>query len=277
MRIFRTLAYFSPFLLLAGCTGYNGTQPSYGGSSTSGGQVISAPRTDAGGAVYSGSPSSVAADANRAADIRRAISQDQTLRNTASQVQVTSQNGAITLSGSVPDQSTRDDLIALVRRTPGVARINDQTSVGSTSSTYQSQSTSTYQPQSAPQTQTQGARIYSSPGGTSTTPSTPSGGSATTESGSTTGSAAGASGQIFSMQVDNLTDTDRNLAQQILQGLRTDTSLSNLMPKVNINVSEGRVVLEGHVQNDQQRRTIENIVRRAAANANVENRLQIAQ
>jgi len=72
----------------------------------------------------------------------------------------------------------------------------------------------------------------------------------------TTGNASPtlATGDVFNLHVQGLNDTDRNLAQNILQGLRTDSLLHSLLPTVNINVSGGRVILQGTVQSEQQRR-----------------------
>jgi len=44
---------------------------------------------------------------------------------------------------------------------------------------------------------------------------------------------------------------------------------------VNITVSGGRVILEGNVQNERQRRAIETAVQRAVGGRNVTDRLQV--
>jgi osmotically-inducible protein OsmY len=187
-------------------------------------------------------------------DIRRAIGLDQALKTTASQVLVSAQAGVVTLRGSVPDQQAHDSLISVVRNTPGVVRIVDETHITATGV-----SSPQYQ------TQTQSAPVFSSGGGS------------LAETGPTSDGGSAVGGQIFSMQVDTLTETDRTLAQRILQGLRTDSGVSDLLPRVNINVSEGRILLQGHVQNEEQKRTIEEAVRRAAGISNIENRLQVRQ
>jgi osmotically-inducible protein OsmY len=65
------------------------------------------------------------------------------------------------------------------------------------------------------------------------------------------------------------------LAQRILQGLRTDSRLGSLLPTVDINVAQGRVILQGVVQNEQQRAAIESVVRQATGGSNVEDQLQV--
>jgi osmotically-inducible protein OsmY len=82
-------------------------------------------------------------------------------------------------------------------------------------------------------------------------------------------------GEIFSLHVQGLTQTDRALAQQILEGLRTDTTLATLLPKVDINVSGGKVTLNGNVQSTQQKRTIATVIERAAGAENVDNNLEV--
>jgi len=87
---------------------------------------------------------------------------------------------------------------------------------------------------------------------------------------------SGAAGEIFSLNVQGLTPADRTLAQKIINGLETDNAVTNLLPKVSINIADGRVILNGTVQNEQQRRFIEDAVRRSAGVTVVEDQLQIA-
>jgi osmotically-inducible protein OsmY len=79
----------------------------------------------------------------------------------------------------------------------------------------------------------------------------------------------------FNLHVQGLSDTDRQLAQQILSDLRTDTVLASSVPKVNIYVADGQVTLRGIVQTEQQRQTIANTVQRAAGVNNVRNELRV--
>jgi osmotically-inducible protein OsmY len=79
------------------------------------------------------------------------------------------------------------------------------------------------------------------------------------------------------LHVQGLNDTDRTLAQRVLEGLQTDTTLANVMPSVNINIINGRVVLQGTVQNERQRRAIVEAVQRAAGVQNVEDQLTVSR
>ena len=92
---------------------------------------------------------------------------------------------------------------------------------------------------------------------------------------SPTGRTAPVPGDIFNLHVQGLSATDRTLAQHILDGLKTDTVLGSLLPSVNINVGDGKVTLQGTVQNDQQKQAIVSAVRRAAGIDSVEDQLQV--
>jgi hypothetical protein len=81
---------------------------------------------------------------------------------------------------------------------------------------------------------------------------------------------------FFSLHVRGLTDTDRVLGQRILEGLRADTVLPTLMPIVNIEVSESRVIIRGTVQSHDQKRTIVSAIQRAAGVNNVYDELQVS-
>jgi osmotically-inducible protein OsmY len=83
-------------------------------------------------------------------------------------------------------------------------------------------------------------------------------------------------GEVFSLHVEGLTDSDRAMAQRILQGLRTDTALSSLLPRVDIHVADGKVTLQGTAQSEEQRQTIVSAVRRAAGAGNVSDELRVS-
>jgi osmotically-inducible protein OsmY len=82
-------------------------------------------------------------------------------------------------------------------------------------------------------------------------------------------------GEMFSLHVQGLNETDRTVSERILQGLRTDVALTALLPIVNISVADGKVTLRGTVQTDEQRRTIVSSVQRAAGVNNVIDELQV--
>ena len=237
----RNLAIASSLLLVMGCK-----TPSYApyGSATTGNQVISAPNTASGTALpeYSGSAES---ESDRALEARiQQAFHDNSLGFTPN-VNPSARNGVVQLTGTVPNESSRLAVDNLVRNTTGVVSVMDRMQVanpprGYTAPTYSS--TDTYTP----------ATPYP-PSGYVTTPT----------------------GDIFSLHVQGLNDTDRTLAQRVLDGLRTDSALSTLLPSVNITIVNGRVVLQGTVQNERQRRAIAEAVERAAGVQNVDNELVI--
>lgn len=224
------------------------------GSATTGNQVISAPNTASGTAVpeYSGS---VESESDRALEARiQQAFHNNTLGFTPN-VNVYARNGVVELTGTVPNESGRLAVDNLVRNTTGVASVTDRMQVanpppGQTYSEY------------PPPTYSQGETTYTP----STSPGYPPTGYVTTPT-----------GDIFSLHVQGLNDTDRTLAQRVLNGLRTDSTLSTLLPSVNITIVNGRVVLQGTVQNDRQRRAIAEAVERAAGVQNVDNELVISR
>jgi hypothetical protein len=82
-------------------------------------------------------------------------------------------------------------------------------------------------------------------------------------------------GEIFNLHVEGLNPQDRTLAQQVLTGLHEDTTLSAMFPKVDINISQGHVILSGTVANEQQHQAVVNAIRHSAGNNNVVDQLQV--
>jgi osmotically-inducible protein OsmY len=161
---------------------------------------------------------------------------------------VSARNGVVYLSGTVPNESARLSVDNMVRNTTGVVSVQDGMSVANPppGQTYSQSPTTTYSP---------------------TGPTYPPSSAYVTT----------ATGDIFSLHVQGLNDTDRTLAQRVLEGLRTDTTLSNVMPSVNINIVNGRVLLQGTVQNERQRRAIVEAVQRAAGVQNVDDQLTVSR
>ncbi|HYG35516.1 MAG TPA: BON domain-containing protein [Clostridia bacterium] len=274
MRIFSTLVVSSSLFLLIGCT-YHDRESEYGyRSATPSGQVISSrpygttSSTTVGSTSEAGSPpvystnpvntagsaiTQAATEADRAlaGRVRQALNTS-TLAHLSPNVNVYTQKGVVTLSGTVPTDQDRRILESMVRGTSGVSSINSQLEV-QTATVYGSGSGAI-----APTGRNdQPARAYE---GQAPVPAAAP--SATT-------------GDIFNLHVQGLNETDRSLAQRILEGLQTDPALASLLPTVNINVANGRVVLHGAVNNEQQRQTISSVVRRAAGNNVVEDQLEV--
>ena len=252
MRIFiHGLALLAAIIVVGGCA-YD--QPGTHASSptTTNRQVISSYPAGTSGTyssgtttypVYRTTPGYGVSDETLAADVRRVLTSS--LDSTLSQnVQVTAQNGVVTLSGRVPSQQDLQRIETIARNTTGVAEVHNLLAIGT--------------PVLTP-TGTEQTRVY--------TPNTapPVSPMASTVS----------TGDIFNLHVQGLNDADRTLAQRILDGLRTDTVLPTLLPVVDINVSGGQVTLNGSVQNATQRQSIEDAIRRAAGASNVRSDIQI--
>ncbi len=248
----RNLAIGSSLLLLVGCTqdryageGY-GTYGTPGSSGYGGNQVISVPNSGSANSAPEYT-SGAESDADRAL-----VSRIQQQLNSGSlgfspNVDVTAQNGVVQVTGTVPSEAARQNIDNIVRNTSGVTSVEDRMQVATSGTVYNQ-----YPP--PPTSYGATAPIYSGNGQVTT-----------------------ATGDIFNLHVQGLNETDRGLAQRVLEGLRTDTTLAAMLPSVNINIVNGRVVLQGTVQNERQRRAIGEAVARAAGTQNVDNELVISR
>lgn len=175
-------------------------------------------------------------------------------------LEVTASRGVVTVRGDLPNEAGRQRLIDAVRATPGVHDVIDHLTVSTAGATI--------------------ATVPAPTGGESSRTYAPV--PARPPAASSTARAASASssnlqlGEIFSMNVETLKDQDRELAQRIIEGLRTDQALTVLIPRVKIGVADGRVNLTGTVQSDDQRRAIAAAVERAIGSS-VENNLTVAK
>jgi osmotically-inducible protein OsmY len=209
------------------------------------------------GQVASSQPGTYANPTQSSMEMDRALADrvKDALRNNANtgsmapNINVSAQNGSVTLTGTVPNDQQRQMVDNLVRNVTGVSSVYDQMQIAAAPTGRSDQQT--YPSGQAPQP---GGQLP--PQGVNPSPTL-------------------ATGDVFNLHVQGLNDTDRALAQNILQGLRTDTILHSLLPTVNINVAGGRVILQGNVQSEQQKQAIASVVQRAAGASNVENQLQV--
>ena len=238
MKITRLVVFLAPLLIGAGCETYP-HQSSYGSYTTSPADTTASSTYYSSG-VTQGSAAAAQyqtdADRSMASAVRQTLNANPTVAPVAQGIYISARNGAVTLSGTVPSEQDRQFIDNAVRNINGVYSVNDQMQV-------------TAQPTGAADT-----RIYSTAPVVSN-PAEP--------------------GNVFNLHVQGLNEPDRTMAQRILQELRTDTILPSLLPMVNITVSGGRVTLEGNVQSEQQRRTIDAAVQRAAGVNNVNDQLQV--
>lgn len=185
-------------------------------------------------------------DRNLTDRLQQALKNDAATAPLTQNINVSSQNGVVTLTGSVPSEQQRQLVDNVVKNISGVKSVYDQMQLAGP----------------ATGRATQESRSYPSAADTPRQPVPAAAGSMT-------------AGDIFSLRVQGLNETDRNLAQQILQGLKNDSTLASMWPSVNINIAGGRVVLQGNVQTQQQKQVIGSVVERAAGGNNVVNQLQV--
>jgi osmotically-inducible protein OsmY len=187
-------------------------------------------------------PNSVAAnvrnvDTDLTTAVRNQFDRYGELSSVVPNLDINSQHGTVTLTGSVPGERERQMILAMVKNTPGVVAVNDLLRVADGQAPVQPTGRAD-----------QPSQVYPK-----------------------------STDDYFNLHVQGLTETDRNLAQQILQGLRTDAALASSVPRVDINVADGQVTLRGIVQTEQQRQAIATTVQNAAGVGNVKNELQVQQ
>lgn len=220
---------------------------SRGSASSPGSQVVSYPAQPGytTGSVASASDGSSASPSDIAlsSNVQSALRENREVSAFANNIQAQARSGVVTVTGSVPTDAARQSIDNVVRNLPGVNRVYDQLVI---------------QPNAV---------------GTQTYPSNTQAGQTTTI-GANPGQAR--AGDIFNLHVQGLNEPDRTLAQNILSGLETDQVLSAMLPTVDINVSGGRVLLQGTVQTDKQKQAIGTVVERAAGQNNVVNNLQVS-
>jgi len=308
MRHGRKFTIVGLLVLATGCT-YNQHHhpPSYGSTHDYGNDVISAPppataSSSSSVTTQGAGAAQLTSDADRALAerIRQQFSRYGDLAGVAPQVQVSARNGTVTLTGVVPSEQDRKMINAMVANTTGVLNLNDQLTVSSLPPAVASlpaggsladRVRQTLRNDPAVAAAASNVQVSEDNGKVNLTGTVPSeddkrlivsavrnapGVAAVNDNLQVALQPTGrVPGEIFNLHVQGLSTTDRTLAQRILDGLRTDSSLGSLLPIVNINVADGKVTLQGTVQNDQQKNAITSAVRHAAGVDNVEDQLQV--
>ena len=218
MRVASVLSIISG-LLVCGCestyhpTTYN-PPPVYGGEVISSGPY---------GATMVLPGNQVAADRALDNSLRAQLNRYGDLASIAPNVNIYSQSGTVTLTGTVPSPRERDMIESLVRNTSGVVAVNDQLQVN-------------YPP-------TGPARVYTTPPDyvVNTAPVIVSSGSLT-------------------LTVQGTTLADRNLGQRVADRIRADAVVAPLASNISISVSDGRVYLRGTVDSEEQHLSIVSVV-----------------
>ena len=229
MRITHILTLGGIALLVAGCED-TGRQARYATGSSYGGQVISSSPSPGTTSYPSGGttsypsaaypapapatpsyspPGMTEADLSLANAVRQQLNRYGDLITAMSTLQISAQNGTVTLAGPVQSQRERDMIDALTKNTPGVLGVNDQMQVSAAPSAAYSQS-------------------------------------------------------------------DQALANQLEQALYNTPTVAPFAPNIRINVQNGKVILTGNVPSEQDRQSVDNVVRNTPGVVSVVDQLGIS-
>jgi osmotically-inducible protein OsmY len=226
MRTSNIAIALSSLLLAAGCAYEQRYGYSYGGASLHGSEVIARPN---------------AADRSLEQSVRYQISRYGDLAVVAPDVQITCRDGAVTLSGSVPNERDKQMIDACVRNTGGVLSVDNQLAViyPATGSTYNQSTVYTPPPPSSQST------IYAAP-----QPAAP----------------VVSSGPVgidtLNVQVQGSTEADRDCAQRVMETVRADPAFTSQTPTVTVSLNGGRAYIYGTADSRAQRRAIIEAVKR---------------
>jgi len=239
--------------------------------------------------------------------VRQQLNQDPALAAVVPNLQISFQNGTLTLAGTVSSEQEKQKIESIVKSTTGVFTVNNQLQVsaqsqfnqseptanqavgGTSDQSSQSSATQTSQvPASSPsdpsslnrsQSQDQTLSPTSNRGDTNRIYRGADASKDTTSSSSTaqadTTSSTG-QGSAFSVNINGLTEADRTLGQQIIQEVRTDTSLAGLLSTTQFNIENGKVTLRGTVKSEDEKKKMESAVQRVTGVSNIDNQLQVS-
>lgn len=218
MRIASLLSLISPLVLVVGCSSnYPYESSTYSSPPVYGGDVVSS--GPYGATMVVPPQSQIQADRALEDSLRGQIDRYGDLASTAGNIHIFSQNGTVTLTGTVPNAKDRDMIDSLVRDSRGVAGVNDELQIA-------------YPPTGvvgAP------ARVYTTP----------------PDYVVNSAPIVIASGNL-TLTVQGTTLGDRNLGQRVAERIRSDPNLGPLASNINISVSDGRVYLHGTVDTEEQ-------------------------
>jgi osmotically-inducible protein OsmY len=228
----------SSLLVAAGCAYDQRYGYSYGGSTLHGSEAIVRPN---------------AADRSLEESVRYQISRYGQLAATAPEVQITCRDGAVTLSGSVPNERDKEMMEACVRNTSGVLSVDNQLAViYPATGTYNQSTLYTPPPPSSPST------IYAAP-----QPAAP----------------AVSTGPVgldtLNVQIQASTEADRDCAQRVMETVRADPAFSSQTPTVTVSLNGGRAYIYGTADSRAQRRAIVEAVKRVPGVVEVRDDIRI--
>src|SRR6266576_5279141 len=131
MKISSNLTIVASILLVAGCghqerqAKFSESYPNYASSTTSAGNA-------AGTSQFQGTSefqTRGGSDQTLVTQVQNSLNKDTSLATIAPRIEVTAQNGTVTLSGSVPSDQDKQRIEAAVKSTAGVVSVNNQLQV----------------------------------------------------------------------------------------------------------------------------------------------------
>src|SRR6266481_1309387 len=125
MKISSKLTIVSSVLLIAGCA-HRERQAQYNESHPSSSYAAGTTSQFQGNSQFQGRTGS---DQTLVTQVQDALKRDTTLAAIAPRIEVTAQNGTVTLSGSVPSDQDKQRIEAMVKSTAGVVSVNNQLQV----------------------------------------------------------------------------------------------------------------------------------------------------
>jgi osmotically-inducible protein OsmY len=96
-----------------------------------------------------------------------------------------------------------------------------------------------------------------------------------TEAATSNPSRAASSADVFDVNVQGATETDKKVGHQIIQELRADTALVAIVPSLKISIENGKAVLSGTVKSEDEKSKIESTVKRVTGVTSVEDQLLV--
>lgn len=194
------------------------------------------------------------ADRSLEESVRYQINRYGDLAAAAPNVQITCRDGAVTMSGSVPNERDKEMMDACVRNTSGVISVDNQLAVVYPATGSYSQSTVYTPPPPASQ-----SPIYATP----SAPSAP------------VVSAPPVGIDTLNVQVQTSTDADRDCAQRVIESVRADPAFSSQTPTVTVSLNGGRAYIYGTADSRAQRRAIVEAVKRVPGVVEVRDDIRI--
>ena len=222
--------------------GYAGSTPSES-STTASSSIAAAP---------AGQEGLSEADRTLTTIVQGLLQNEGTLAVLPPNLQILTQKGTVTLSGSVQSDQEKQRMESIIRGVSGVASVNNHLQVSlQPTSEHLLLSLTSDKPNDT-------SRVY-----------------AKDQSASATSSATAQTADSSNANIQASTDADRTLGQQIMKDVCANEALAAFVPMINIKVDSGQVSLRGTVKSDQEKQNLEAAVQKVSGVTKVDNELQV--